>query len=258
MDFVLLCDIINIVIFIYIVTKKGGNIIMKWLKRIILVILVIILVVIGIVLANGYGLYRDVIKEESIEDKVEKIRNDEDFVALSSLPEKYKQAVIAVEDHRYEEHGAIDLIAIGRAIWVNVSNFELREGGSTITQQVAKNMYFIENEENPVKRKIAEIFVAFDLESKYSKDDILELYVNTIYFGDGYYGIKEACNGYLDKEPQDMNLYEATMMAGIPNAPSVYAPTVNPELTKSRQQKVIDSMVEYGYLTQEEADSIHE
>ena len=90
------------------------------------------------------------------------------------------------------------------------------------------------------------------------KDDILEMYVNTIYFGDGYYGIKQACNGYLDKEPQNMTLYEATMMAGIPNAPSVYAPTVNPDLTKSRQQKVINSMVEYGYLTQEEAEKIHE
>ena len=100
--------------------------------------------------------------------------------------------------------------------------------------------------------------MAFKLESEYSKDDILEMYVNTIYFGDGYYGIKEACNGYLDKEPQNMTLYESTMMAGIPNAPSVYAPTVNPDLTKKRQQKVIDSMVEYGYLTQEEADNIHE
>ena len=88
--------------------------------------------------------------------------------------------------------------------------------------------------------------------------EIFTLYVNSAYFGDGYYGIKEACNGYLDKEPQNMTLYESTMMAGIPNAPSVYAPTVNPDLTRKRQEKVIYSMVEYGYLTQEEADNIHE
>ena len=80
--------------------------------------------------------------------------------------------------------------------------------------------------------------------------------MNTIYFGDGYYGIKEAANGYLNKEPIDMNLYECTMLAGVPNAPSVYAPTVNPELTKKRQEKVISSMVEYGYLTKEQADKI--
>ena len=231
---------------------------MKWFKRIVLVLLIAIVIVGIVVLANGYGLYKDAIEEMSLEDKVKEIREDEDFVPLTSLPIEYQQAVIAVEDHRFKEHGAIDLIAIGRAIWVNITNLELREGGSTITQQVAENLYFIEDNNNPIKRKVAEIFMAFKLEGMYSKDDILEMYVNTIYFGDGYYGIKEACNGYLDKEPQNMTLYEATMMAGIPNAPSVYAPTVNPDLTRKRQEKVIDSMVEYGYLTQEEADNIHE
>lgn len=231
---------------------------MKWFKRIVLVLLIAIVIVGIVVLANGYGLYKDALEEMSLEDKVKEIREDEDFVPLTSLPIEYQQAVIAVEDHRFKEHGAIDLIAIGRAIWVNITNLELREGGSTITQQVAKNLYFIEDNNNPIKRKVAEIFMAFKLESEYSKDDILEIYVNTIYFGDGYYGIKEACNGYLDKEPQNMTLYESTMMAGIPNAPSVYAPTVNPDLTRKRQEKVIDSMVEYGYLTQEEADNIHE
>mgnify|MGYP005757539641 FL=1 len=231
---------------------------MKWFKRIVLVLLIAIVIVGIVVLANGYGLYKDAIEEMSLEDKVKEIREDEDFVPLTSLPIEYQQAVIAVEDHRFKEHGAIDLIAIGRAIWVNITNLELREGGSTITQQVAENLYFIEDNNNPIKRKVAEIFMAFKLESEYSKDDILEMYVNTIYFGDGYYGIKEACNGYLDKEPQNMTLYESTMMAGIPNAPSVYAPTVNPDLTRKRQEKVIDSMVEYGYLTQEEADNIHE
>ena len=231
---------------------------MKWFKRIVLVLLIAIVIVGIVVLANGYGLYKDALEEMSLEDKVKEIREDEDFVPLTSLPIEYQQAVIAVEDHRFKEHGAIDLIAIGRAIWVNITNLELREGGSTITQQVAKNLYFIEDNNNPIKRKVAEIFMAFKLESEYSKDDILEMYVNTIYFGDGYYGIKQACNGYLDKEPQNMTLYESTMMAGIPNAPSVYAPTVNPDLTRKRQEKVIDSMVEYGYLTQEEADNIHE
>lgn len=231
---------------------------MKWFKRIVLILFIAIVTVAIVVIADGYGLYKDVLEEVSLENKVKEVRKDEDFVSLTSLPTKYQQAVIAVEDHRFKEHGAIDLIAIGRAIWVNIIHFELREGGSTITQQVAKNLYFIEDNSNPIKRKIAEIFMAFKLESMYSKDDILEMYVNIIYFGDGYYGIKQACNGYLDKEPQNMTLYEATMMAGIPNAPSVYAPTVNPDLTKSRQQKVINSMVEYGYLTQEEAEKIHE
>lgn len=149
----------------------------------------------------------------------------------------------------------LTLLQYGRAIWINVSNFELREGGSTITQQVAKNIFFI-SEQDAATRKIAEIFAALDLEKNYSKEEIIELYVNTIYFGDGYYGIKEACKGYLKKEPSEMTLYDCTMMAGIPNAPSVYAPTVNPDLTKSRQKKVISDMVTYGYLSQEEADTL--
>ena len=107
-----------------------------------------------------------------------------------------------------------------------------------------------------VSRKVAEIFVAIDLEKNYSKDEILEFYINTIYFGEGYYGIKEASTGYYKKEPKDMNLDEATMLAGVPNAPSVYAPTINPTLAKSRQGKVLRSMVEYGYLSQEEADKV--
>ena len=95
------------------------------------------------------------------------------------------------------------------------------------------------------------------MEKKYSKDEILELYVNTIYFGDGYYGIKEACEGYLSKEPKDMALYDATMLAGIPNAPSVYAPTANFNLTQSRQKKVVSSMVEYNYLSEDEANVLY-
>lgn len=128
-------------------------------------------------------------------------------------------------------------------------------GGSTITQQVAKNLYFI-TETDVVSRKVAEALVAIDLEKKYSKDDILEFYINTIYFGNGYYSIKEASNGYYNKEPRDLSLNEATILAGVPNAPSVYAPNKNPDLAQKRQKKVINDMVTYGYLSQEEANKL--
>ena len=230
---------------------------MKLIRRLIFLIIVGIIIVGTILVLNGKKMYEDALSEISLSDKVEKVRTDSNFVELENLPKHYINAIIAVEDNRYFEHGPIDIIAIGRAIWTNVKNFELREGGSTITQQVAKNLFFI-YETDVITRKIAEIFAAFDLEKNYSKDDILELYVNTIYFGDGYYGIKEACNGYLDKEPSEMTLYDSTMLAGIPNAPSVYAPTANPELTRSRQKKVISDMVEHGYLSQEQANRILE
>lgn len=228
---------------------------MKYLKRVFILLLLVIVIVATVCILNGKKMYDTALNGSSLSDFIANIQSDKSYVKRDHLPQNYLNAVIAVEDHRFKDHGAIDIVAIGRAIWINVSNFQLLEGGSTITQQVAKNIFF-EEETDVFTRKIAEIFAAFDLEKNYSKEDILELYVNTIYFGDGYYGIKKACNGYLDIEPSEMTLYDATMMAGIPNAPSVYAPTVNPDLTKKRQQKVISDMIAYGYLSQEEADKL--
>ncbi len=230
---------------------------MKFVRRLLLFILVIVVLVSSFIIFNGYNMYKNAISEVSLDTKISNIRNDVNFVKIEDVPKYYGEAIIAVEDHRFKEHGAIDIISIGRALVSNIQAKELNEGGSTITQQVAKNLYFI-TEKNFVYRKIAEIFLAFDLENNYSKDEILELYFNTIYFGEGYYGVREASKGYYKKEPKDLTLYEASMLAGIPNAPSVYAPTVNPDLAKSRQGKVIRSMVEYGYLSQEEANKLEE
>lgn len=229
---------------------------MKFFKRLLLLILIIIIIVVGVCYINGKKLYDTRLAEISLEDKVKSIRTDENFVYLKDLPDYYKNAVVAVEDHRFYNHGAIDVIALGRALVSNIKQKDFKEGGSTITQQTAKNLYFID-EDDVVSRKVAEFILGYELEKKYSKDEILELYVNTIYFGDGYYGVKEACEGYLDKEPKDMTLYDATMLAGIPNAPSVYAPTANFDLTQSRQKKVVYSMVENGYLSEEDADSLY-
>lgn len=163
----------------------------------------------------------------------------------------YIDAVISVEDHRFYKHNGIDLIAIARAVINDLKAMDLVEGGSTITQQLAKNIYF--TQEKKFTRKIAEIFMAFNIEKNYSKEEILELYFNTSYFGDGYYTVKEACRGYFYKELNEMTKYEMILLAGIPNAPSVYAPTKNPELARRRQKQVIDKMIKYKYLTQEDA-----
>lgn len=227
---------------------------MKIFKKILLFLFLFIVLVTIILGLYGYSLYSKAIDKEPLVSKIDEIQSDENYVKFEDLPEDYLNAVVSVEDRRFYDHGAIDFISIARAIYVNVTNFDLREGGSTITQQLAKNIYFIEMD--PFPRKLAEIFMAFAIEDNYSKDEILELYVNTSYFGDGYYGIKEACNGYLNKEPSEMDLNECTMMAGIPNAPSVYAPTKNPDLTKSRQGHVLETMVENGYISQEEANKI--
>ena len=228
---------------------------MKLIKKVSLIVLIIILIISALIGLQGYNLYNNAVSKISLSDKVSEIRNNENFVHFYDLPDNLVNATIAVEDHRFKEHGSIDLISIGRAITANIKAKDAVEGGSTITQQVAKNLYFMTEKEN-ISRKSAELILSYHLEKNYSKDEIFELYVNTIYYGNGYYGIKEASNGYLNKEPKDLTLDEATMLAGIPNAPSVYAPTANMDLCKKRQSKVIRSMVKYGYISQDEADKI--
>jgi membrane peptidoglycan carboxypeptidase len=199
-------------------------------------------------------MYKEIISKESIEKKVEKIKEYDNYISISEVPETYKNATIAIEDHRFYSHGAIDVFTTARSFIENIRNKELSNGGSTITQQVARNMYF--TQEKSFIRKVAELFVAVDLEKNYSKDEILEMYLNIIYFGDGYTGLKQASYGYYRKSPSKLSLAEQAMLAGIPNAPSIYSPNVNPELAKKRQQKVLDAMVKYGYISKAEANNI--
>lgn len=231
---------------------------MKVLKKIIIVILIVALlagIYVGYRLINeGYNMYRIAIEEEPLNEKVKEIRNKENYTKLEELPKIYIDAVLAVEDHRFYEHNGIDIISIGRAIIKDIQVMQFVEGGSTITQQIAKNVYF--TQEKRMTRKIAEVFMARELEKNYSKEEILELYLNTSYFGDGYYTVKEASRGYFNKKTNEMTDYECIMLAGIPNAPSIYAPTKNPELAKQRQTQVANAMVKHGYITQEEVDKI--
>ncbi len=220
-----------------------------------LIILILILTSLGLlIIGNGYNMYKEAIQEMPIQEKVEEIRQKENYTKLSELPQIYINAVISVEDHRFYEHNGIDVIAIGRAIINDIKAMSFVEGGSTITQQIAKNEYF--TQEKKITRKVAEVFVAFELEKQYTKNEILELYINTIYFGNGYYNIKDAAKGYFGKSITNLSDSECIMLAGIPNAPSVYAPTQNPELAKQRQKQVAEKMVKYGYLTEEEKDKI--
>lgn len=220
-----------------------------------LVILTLITISIGLlVIGNGYNMYKSAIEEIPLQEKVEEIRSKENYVKLQELPQIYLDAVISVEDHRFYRHEGIDIIAIGRALFNDIKAMSFVEGGSTITQQIAKNEYF--TQEKKITRKVAEVFMAFEIEKNYNKDEILELYINTIYFGNGYYNIKDAAYGYFKKSINNLTDGELIMLAGIPNAPSVYAPTVNPDLAKQRQKQVIDKMVEYEYLTKERANQI--
>ena len=224
---------------------------MKFLKKLILTLLILIIVLISILFIIGYSTYASALKQKPLVDRVTEVTSKENFVKFSKMSDIYRNAVVAVEDHRFYDHGPVDFIAIYRAFYINLKTKELQEGGSTITQQVAKNIVF--SQEQSWTRKLGEIFAAYDLEKNYTKNQIFEIYVNTAYFGDGFYGIYDASHGYYDKDPKDLNLDESSMLAGVPNAPSLYSPNVNLTLAKKRQAHVIKKMQEYGYITQEQA-----
>lgn len=230
--------------------KKSNN----FIKKILIICILIIIAMVGKIFVEGYFMYKEAVNKVSIEDKVNKIRSNKNYVKIEDMTKDYTNAVIAIEDHRFKQHGGIDYVATFRAVIKNITDGELSEGGSTITQQLAKNMYF--TQEKKFERKVAELLVAFNLEEKYSKEDILEMYINIAYFGEGYIGIGEACRGYLYKEPKDMTLYESSLLAGLPNAPSVYALNANPKLAKERQAQVLESMVKYNYISNEQAKEV--
>ena len=228
----------------------------KLLFSLVSIVLVLFLIAGAFFGIKGYNMYRDAVDKTPISEKVESIRNMEGFTEYEELPKIYVDAVISVEDKRFWSHGGVDVLAIGRAMWNDLQTMSFAEGGSTITQQIAKNEYF--TQEKKLERKFAEIFLALELEADYSKQEIFELYVNTIYFGSGYYGIHDAAQGYYGKEPSELSDYEAVMLAGLPNAPSAYSPDSSPELAKQRMKQVLDRMVECGKMAEEKADKLLE
>ena len=222
--------------------------------------LVIILVLFVAVTATticgviGYVGYKNATADCPVTQAIGEVQAQANYTPLENIPVIYKNAVIAIEDHRFYDHGGFDVIATARALLHNALADEVREGGSTITQQLAKNLYF--DNSPSFTRKLAELFVARAIEKEYSKDQILAAYINCIYYGDGYYNIYDASMGYFGVIPAYLSDDQATLLAGVPNAPSLYAPTVNLTLARERQQQVLRAMIDNDMLTREEANLI--
>lgn len=221
---------------------------MKLLKKLLAFMILLFLLACGYLGYKGYQEYETALSAMSMEEMEQKIQSIGNYTKLEDLPETYVKAVLAVEDKRFYRHFGIDLIATCRALVNDIKAMAPVEGGSTITQQLAKNQYF--SQEKKITRKIAELFMAFKMEQSFTKDQILEMYVNSIFFGNNYYCVGDASIGYFGKLPAQMNDDECTMLAGIPNAPSVYNPVVNPELARQRQQQVIRKMERCGNVFQ--------
>lgn len=227
---------------------------MKTIKRILLLCFIVFVVAAGVQIKGGYDKYKDALEERPLVDVITELQSKENYTQYEDVPEIYYKALVAVEDRRFYKHNGFDIIGSARAIYNDIKAWELLEGGSTISQQLAKNLYF--PQDNTLQRKIAEVFMAMEIEREYEKEDVLEFYVNGIYYGSGYYSIYDASMGYFDKEPKDMTDFECTLLVGIPNAPSIYSLNVRPDLAKQRQKKVIECMVEVEYITDDEGKGI--
>ncbi|WP_168795423.1 penicillin-binding protein 1A [Paraburkholderia aromaticivorans] len=175
-----------------------------------------------------------------------------DIVHIQDVPDSLKKAILAIEDARFYDHGGVDLMGIARAGFVALTNGHATQGASTITMQVARNFFL--SSEKTYTRKIYEMLLAYKIESKLSKDQILEVYMNQIYLGQRAYGFASAARVYFGKDLKDLTLAESAMLAGLPKAPSAYNPVVNPKRAKVRQEYILQRMYELHYITQEQYD----
>ena len=189
----------------------------------IIILLVIITGFCGYYGYLGYQIYQDKIQEQSLSERVNQLKSKEDYVTLDQISPIYKEAVLESEDRRFYQHGPVDYYGLARAMLTNLTTFSFKEGGSTITQQLSKNLCL--SFEKNLSRKFAEVFIARDLEKMYSKDEILEMYLNITYLGEGNYGIQAASQYYYHIDAIDLNNQQSDILVKTLKRPSVYNPS---------------------------------
>lgn len=173
---------------------------------------------------------------------------DSSYITIENMPVQVAAAIVSIEDKKFYRHNGIDYKALLRAGKAMLENGEVKQGGSTITMQLAKNIFL--SQERTWQRKIEEMFIAHELEKKYSKDDILEFYLNNIYFGNGYYGIQTASKGYFNRDIQELSLSQIAFLCAIPNNPTLYDPLTNMENTIARKNRILKNMVGDGKISE--------
>ncbi|MGI6659196.1 MAG: transglycosylase domain-containing protein [Dethiobacteraceae bacterium] len=216
------------------------------IKRIIALLCILLIVGVGF---NYYVLETTDERFDLTKDLPQQVAAEiPDYVIYADLPPELIKAVLAVEDQRFFSHSGVDFIALGRAMLVNLSRGRLVQGGSTITQQLAKNLFL--SQQQTLSRKVKEFFLTFALERNYSKEEILEMYLNYSYFGAGAYGAAAASQRFFAKELDQLTVEECAMLAGVLKGPSIYNPVEYPEQAAARQTIVLKLMEEKGYLAQ--------
>ncbi|MDO5146791.1 MAG: transglycosylase domain-containing protein [Eubacteriales bacterium] len=192
-------------------------------------------------------------------NEIKKLKGEKDvkYLSYKDIPDAAKLAIISVEDKNFTSHRGIDIEGIARAAVALIRNKgEITQGGSTITQQLARNVFL--SFETTYSRKIQEMFIAVALEQKYTKEQILEFYLNNVYFANGYYGIESAAEAYFNKEASELTISQIAFLCAIPNGPTRYNPYDHPDVTVERRNKILRSMHEEGYISEEQYEQSRE
>lgn len=219
----------------------------KLLKNIIvftLAAMIIVSIPIGNVVLKGYFKFKYVVENIGIEEKICEIQNNQNYIKFEDIDSDFINAIVSIEDHRFYEHDGVDYIGIARATISNIKEGKIVQGGSTITQQLVKNI-FLDGDKN-YSRKVAELFLTNKIEKIYSKEEILEIYANAVNYGNGYIGIKEASKGYFNVEASNLNDKQAAMLAGILQYPEGYNPEKYYDKAVARQQLVLEAVNKYS------------
>lgn len=222
----------------------------KLIKKIFIIVLIIIGLFFSYLMVSGYQGYEHSLEKDPLKEKIAEIQSKDTYVKLDDMSSYLPKAVVAIEDKRFFEHGAIDFIGLTRALVTDITTGKALQGGSTLTQQLAKNLYFMDDRN--MSRKISEAFMAHKLEETYSKKEILELYLNVVYFGDNNYGVYEASVNYFNTYPKYLTLAQASMLAGLPQAPSIYALNNYNKSSYERRNQVLKAMLDQKMITKEQ------
>ena len=255
-------------------TKKKKKHRLFWhFFRIQLVLLVLVLTAAAYYFYGGYGKQVEELRQEAVRlvrqsdvdtfkanqtsivyasdgSVISTLKGEKDsyYVSIEEMPVDAVTAIVSIEDKKFFRHHGIDYRALLRAVKAMVQNGEVKQGGSTITMQLARNIFL--SQEKTWQRKVEEMYIATELENKYSKDQILEFYLNNIYFGNGYYGIQSAARGYFDSDVENLSLSQIAFLCAIPNNPTLYDPVTNKDNTISRRDRILKNMLDDGKISQ--------
>lgn len=236
---------------------KDGGILKRIIKIAVCLLLLASVVGSAVLLYRGHQSYEDLINKQPLDSLIQQIQTKEDYVSYEDISPYLIDATISIEDKNFFVHHGVDIAGVARAVLSNLFGIGDPSGGSTISQQLCKNLYSLFYDTS-ITRKITEAFLTYELEGKYEKKEILELYLNVINYGDGYIGIKQASLGYFGKLPKDLTLDEASLLAGIPQSPNNYQLSNHYTEAKEKQKLVLEAMVEEKKIEEEEMLKITE